>query len=103
MRYTVKKTFDVAKQASVDLIVQVKSNQPTLHQNITELSAATAPLSSQHSRDKGRNRDESRTVRVFDPSGKLDDRDWQVHGRSTPRPSSASNALSTPATLETGC
>ena len=81
MRYTVKKTFDVAKQASIDLIVQVKSNQPTLHQNITELSAAAAPLSSHHSHDKGRNRDESRTVCVFDPTGKLDDNDWQVHAK----------------------
>jgi len=45
------------KCATVVLIVQVKSNQPTPHQNIAELSAATAPLSSHHSHDKGRNRD----------------------------------------------
>ena len=69
-------------QGGVDLIVQVKSNQPTLHQNITELATATAPLSSHHSHDKGRNRDERRTVCVFDPADKLDDRDWQVHARA---------------------
>jgi hypothetical protein len=62
--------------------VQVKSNQPTLHQNITELPATTAPLSSHHSHDKARNRDESRTVRVFDPAGKLDDSDWQAHAKA---------------------
>ncbi|MFZ2077010.1 MAG: hypothetical protein WAV38_10275, partial [Xanthobacteraceae bacterium] len=43
------------------------------------MSATTAPLSSHHSHDKGRNRDESRTVCVFDPAGKLDDSDWQAH------------------------
>jgi hypothetical protein len=66
-------------QGGVDLIVQVKSNQPTLHQNITELATATASLSSHHSHNKGRNRDERRTVCVFDPADKLDDSDWQVH------------------------
>lgn len=85
MRYTVKKTFDVAQQTSIDLIVQVKSNQPTLHQNIIELSAVAAPLSSHHSHDKARNRDESRTVCVFDPSGTLADSDWQGHAKTVIR------------------
>ena len=44
-----------------------------------DISAAAAPLSSHHSHDKARGRDESRTVAVFDPAGKLDDSDWQAH------------------------
>jgi predicted transposase YbfD/YdcC len=72
----------VAKQTGVELVVQVKSNQPTLQQNITELAAATAPLSSDHSHNRGRNRDESRTVCVFDPARKLDDSDWQLHAKA---------------------
>jgi predicted transposase YbfD/YdcC len=74
--------FDVAAQTGIDLVVQVKSNQPTLQQNITDLAAATAPLSSHHSHDRGRNRDESRTVCVFDPAGKLDDGDWKLHAKA---------------------
>ena len=58
------------------LIVGVKDNQPTLHQQVQEVSATTAPLGSAHSHDKGRNRDERRTVTVFDPAGKLADTDW---------------------------
>jgi hypothetical protein len=85
MRYTVKKTFDVAQQTGIGLIVQVKSNQPTLHQNIVDLSAVAAPLSSHHSHDKARNRDETRTVCVFEPGGKLDDRDWQRHAKAVIR------------------
>lgn len=69
-------------QGGVDLIVQVKSNQPTLHQNVTELATTTVPISSHHSHGKGRNREESRSVRVFDPADKLDDRDWLVHTKA---------------------
>jgi predicted transposase YbfD/YdcC len=61
------------------LIVQLQDNQPTLHQQIRELSATTTPLESVHSRDKGRNRDESRTVSVFDPADKLADTEWHAH------------------------
>jgi len=38
-----------------------------------------APLGSAHSHDKGRNRDERRTVTVFDPTDKLADTDWHPH------------------------
>ena len=57
----------------------VKDNQPTLRQAIQEVSATTAPLGSAHSQDKGRNRDERRTVTVFDPADKLADTDWHPH------------------------
>jgi predicted transposase YbfD/YdcC len=80
-----QKTFDAAQQSGIGLIVQVKSNQPTLQQNIAELSTAATPLSSHHSHDKGRNRDETRTVCVFDPAGKLDDSDWQGHAKAVIR------------------
>jgi len=59
--------------------VQVKDNQPTLHQHIQETCATTAPLGSARSHDKGRNRDERRTVAVFDPMGRLADTGWQDH------------------------
>ena len=58
------------------MIVQVKDSQPTLHQQIEEISATTVPLGSAHSHDTGRNRDESRTVTVFDPTNKLAGTDW---------------------------
>lgn len=48
-------------------------------QTITEVAAATKPLSSCHGHDKGRGRDESRTVTAFDPAGKVDDTDWKDH------------------------
>ena len=57
----------------------VKDNQPTLHQRIQEVSATTAPLGSAHTHDKGRNRDERRTVTVFDPADTLADTDWHPH------------------------
>ena len=57
----------------------VKDNQPTLHQQVEKVSATTAPLGSAHSHDKGRNRDERRTVIVFDPADKLADTDWHAH------------------------
>ncbi len=74
-----KKHFEVAAAANVALIVGVKDNQPTLHQQIQEISATTAPLGSAHSHDKGRNRDERRTVTVFDPADKLADTGWHPH------------------------
>jgi predicted transposase YbfD/YdcC len=79
MRCTAKKTFETATQASIALIVGVKDNQPTLHQRVQEVSATTAPLGTVHSHDKGRNRDERRTVAVFDPAGTLADTDWHAH------------------------
>ena len=60
-------------------MVGVKDNQPTLHQKIQEVSATTAPLGSAHSHDKGRNRDERRTITVFDPANKLADTEWHPH------------------------
>jgi predicted transposase YbfD/YdcC len=79
MRCTVKKTFEVAAEANLALIVQVKDNQPSLHKRIQDLSNTTAPPGSARSRDHGRNRDDSRTVSVFDPADTLADTDWHPH------------------------
>ena len=79
MRCTAKKTFEIATAANVALIVGVKDNQPTLHQRVQEVSATTAPLGTARSHDKGRNRDERRTVAVFDPADTLADTDWHPH------------------------
>ncbi len=57
----------------------VKDNQPTLHQQIQKVSATTTPLGSAHSHDKSRNRDERRTVTVFEPASTLADTDWHPH------------------------
>jgi len=74
-----KKHFEVAAEANLALIVQVKDNQPTLHQQSQLIAAITAPIGSAHSHNKGRNRDERRTVTVFDPTDKLADTDWHPH------------------------
>ena len=76
---TAKKLLAVAAAANVALIVGVKDNQPTLHQRVQDVSATTAPFGSAHSHDKGRNRDERRTVTVFDPAHTLADTDWHPH------------------------
>ena len=70
-----KKHSEAAAAASVALIVGVKDNQPTLRQRTQEVSATTAPHGSAHTHDKGRNRDERRTVTVFDPADTLADTD----------------------------
>jgi len=79
MRYIVKKSFAVANQAGIALIVQVKSNQPSLLRTITEIAATTKSLSSCDSHDKGRGRVETRTVTAFYPADKFDDADWKAH------------------------
>jgi len=79
MRCTVKKTLELAADAKIALIVQVKDNQPTLHLNCQQIAAATPPLGSAHSQNRGRNRDESRTITVFDPADRLAETDWKPH------------------------
>ena len=74
-----KKHFEVAAAADIALIVGVKDNQPTLHQRVQEVSATTAPLGSAHSHDKGRNRDERRTVAVFEPANMLAGTAWHPY------------------------
>ena len=82
MRSTVKKHFEVAKQAGIALIIQVKANQPTLLQTITAIADTAKPLNTYKSHDKGRNRYENRTVTVFDPAQNFEATDWQDHVRA---------------------
>ena len=59
--------------------MQVKDNQPTLHQAIAERTATATPSDSTQSHETGRNRDERRTVSVFAPALALANTDWQPH------------------------
>ena len=60
-------------------MVQVKDNQPTLHQAIAEIAATAAPSDATRSHDIGRNRNERRTVSVFAPANTLAKTDWHPH------------------------
>ena len=68
MHCTAKKTFEIAAAANIVLVVQVKGNQPLLHQQCQTVAATTTPFGAAHSHDRGRNRDERRAVTLFDPS-----------------------------------
>jgi predicted transposase YbfD/YdcC len=74
-----KKTFEAGATADATLIVQVKDNQPTLHQQAQDICTTEAQLSQASSRDKGRGRDETRVVTVFDPGEILNGSEWQPH------------------------
>jgi predicted transposase YbfD/YdcC len=71
-----KKTFDVAAKTGADLIIQLKDNQPTLHQQAKDLCASATPLSTTSSRNRGRNRQEERSVAVFDAATAFTDTEW---------------------------
>ena len=71
-----KKTFDVASKAGADLIIQLKDNQPTLHQQAKDLCASATPLSTTSSRNRGRNRQEEPSVTVFDAATAFTDTEW---------------------------
>lgn len=60
-----KKTFEVAKNTGNDLLVQVKENQPKLHDLLQDLTKQQPPIDQSFSRDKGRNRVDERWVEVF--------------------------------------
>jgi hypothetical protein len=75
-----KKTFEAAAAANVHLIVQLKDNQPTLRRAVEAFCANAIPLSHARTVDaKKRNRHETRTVAVFDPTVALAGTQWQPH------------------------
>ncbi len=74
-----KKHFEVAAQTNASLIVQVKDNQPSLHQQIQAIAQTAAPLGYDKNHNKGRNRDETRMATVFDASDELTDPEWRPH------------------------
>ena len=71
-----KKTFEAGAEAQIELIIQLKDNQPTLHQQAKDLCASATPLSHAGSRNHGRNRQEERSVAVFDAAHALTDTEW---------------------------
>ena len=50
-----------------------------MNQKIREIASTTAPIDAIGSRTKGRNRDERRTITVFDPAEKLASTEWHPH------------------------
>jgi predicted transposase YbfD/YdcC len=73
-----KKTFEAGADAQIDLIIQLKDNQPTLHQQAKDLCASATPLSHVSSRDRGRNRQEERSVAVFNAANAFTDTEWSA-------------------------
>lgn len=66
MPFIVKKTLDAAKKSECDVIVQVKSNQPTLLRDCQRIADTTEPDDVyQEPLQKGRNRIESRSVSTY--------------------------------------
>ena len=62
------------------LIVQLKENQPNLRQKAEAARADAKPLSSVQTVDaKRRNRHETRTIAVFDPTNAVKNSDWETH------------------------
>jgi hypothetical protein len=75
-----KKAFEHAAAGGVQLIAQVKANQPALHHAIAALCETAAPLDTARTVDKNRrSRDEARLVEVFTPGDCLADTEWAGH------------------------
>lgn len=58
------------------MIVQLKDNQPTLREKVEE-AAASKPTDETVTRDQGHNRDEMRTVSVFDAKDIVKETEWE--------------------------
>jgi predicted transposase YbfD/YdcC len=72
-----KDSFTRAAETDNGLLVQVKQNQPTLHDTLTKLCAEHHPFDSHETVDRRRHgRQEHRLVEVFDTAGQLDT-EWQ--------------------------
>ena len=72
-----KDSFTRAAETDNGLLVQVKQNQPTLHDTLTKLCAEHHPFDSHETVDRRRHgRQEHRLVEVFDTAGQLN-AEWQ--------------------------
>ena len=72
-----KDAFKRAAETGNALLVQVKQNQPTLHDTLAGLCTRQQPLDSHETVDRRRHgRQEHRLVEVFDTAGQLDT-EWQ--------------------------
>lgn len=76
MPCTVKKTFEIARDTGNHLLVQVKANQANLLDAVRAI-ADSPPSSAAASRNKGRSRQEDRTVEVFTVGDGLAATEWQ--------------------------
>jgi predicted transposase YbfD/YdcC len=89
-----KKTFAAAAAANAHLIVQLKSNQPTLHQMIEAACAIATPLSGVQTVDaKKRNRHEIRTIAVFDAAPAVTGSEWEPYVAAVVQVERAVNAF----------
>jgi len=78
MPFTVKKTFEAARETGNILIAQVKDNQSALLSTLEALCAGASPDSHHETVDRKRHgRQEHRLVEIFDVEGKLDP-DWNL-------------------------
>ena len=72
-----KDSFTRAAETDNGLLVQVKQNQPILHETLARLCAEHRPFDSHETVDRRRHgRQEHRLVEVFDTAGQLDT-EWQ--------------------------
>jgi hypothetical protein len=77
MPCTVKKTFEAVREVTGELLVQVKSNQPTLLKDMDETAQASEPAGRIETIDAGkRSRHETRLVEVFEAPASFTDADW---------------------------
>ena len=75
-----KKTFEAAAGANAHLIVQLKDNQPALRQKVEAACNTAMPCSAVRTVDeKKRNRHETRTIAVFDPTPAVAKTEWQPY------------------------
>jgi hypothetical protein len=75
-----KKTFEAAQAASAHLIVQLKDNQPALREKVEAACDTATPCSAVRTIDgKKRNRHETRTVAVFDPTPAVAGTQWKPY------------------------
>jgi len=65
-----------AADAAIDLIIKIKDNQPILQQQVKTLCASATPISATSSCDRWRNRQEERSVAVFDAATAFTDTAW---------------------------
>lgn len=65
--------------------MQVKNNQPTLHDEIEKIATDAPPDETNQSKDKGRNRSETRTVSVFRPAEGAIGAEWKPHVKTVIR------------------
>ena len=73
---TVKKTFEIARDTDNHLLVQLKENQPNLLDTVCTITDDGIPADTAFSRNKGRSRQEDRTVDVFPVGDTLAATEW---------------------------